>query len=437
MKKLEYLRYAYLNKKYLISQWWVRCLASFSENPNAPLPTDAYTLVKQPWGIGCVMPDGKIETISDYSGTGPLFTVKDPVSVDSTWLPNIKQPMETTFGILASNAVLLAEVFGNKIDFINGPVRISDIEDIIMPRLTSNPEDMRQVDLSDTSKIYVFERNNLAKGIDLISTVMDLFTIGLTKKTLLPPPGVEEKKKELLAKPGLNLNDPVQMAGFEQEMLKFDYEYLKGDPSLGKFASGKILQDSRKKLHLSMGAEGGFSKDGSIVGISRSLSEGMPTDPTQLVAVLNGARSGSYSRGYETMQGGVAAKRMLAASNNYVIVDGDCGSTLGIERTYSKWLLNSLKGRTIINGKSQYKVTDTDDTGKYLGQTIRTRSPMYCTMAGEEICSTCAGDAMAKYKAGIALPLTEISHAIITASLKAMHSNSLTVNDFNLDELFT
>lgn len=437
MKKQEFLKGSYLNKRYLETDWWVRCLSNFSDPDVESVPKKPFTLVKQPWGLASYNQDLKLEPIEDYDGDGSLFKTSDQVRVDPTWLVNIEAALDTTFGILAANAVLLTEVFGKKIPFINREVTISGIESIIMPRLHSDPENMNDIDPNDLQKIYVFEYLKMNYGIQLIATVMDLFTVGLTKKTLLPPPGIEEKKKELLKTPGLNLNDPIQMAAFEKELLAFDREYLKDDPSLDKFASGKILKDSRKKLFLSMGAEGGFRKDGGIIGISKSLSEGLPTDPDQYVATINGARAGSFSRGYETMQGGVAAKRMLAASNNYVIVEGNCGSEMGISRKYFPWLVNSLKGRTIINGKTQYKVTQDDDVSKYLGQVVRTRSPMYCRMPGEEICSTCAGDAMAKYKTGIALPLTEVSHAILTASMKAMHTNSLTVNDFNLDELFT
>lgn len=446
MKRLDFLKGSFLNKRYLESDWWVRCMSNFSDPDPAQVPKQPFTLIRQPWGLGTYDQNLEIQPIEDYSGKGPLFVAKDPVHVDQTWLPNITAPMDTTFGILVSNAVLLAEVFGAKIPYINKEVKISEIEKIIMPRLESNPDNYvpgqivvapRSVTDPQKEKIYVYEYLNLTKGIELIATVMDLFTVGLTQKTLLPPPGIEEKKKQMLQRPGLNLNDPIQMAAFEKELLEFDYDYLKGDPSLDKFASGKILKDSRKKLFLSMGAEGGFRKDGGITGISRSLSEGLPTDPDQYVATINGSRAGSFSRGYETMQGGVAAKRMLAASNNYVIVEGNCGSTMGITRKYYPWLVNSLRGRTVINGSTQVKIGDSEDVSKYLGQVVRTRSPMYCRLPGEEICSTCAGDAMAKYKTGIALPLTEISHAILTASMKAMHTNSLTVNDFNLDDLFT
>lgn len=434
MKKSEYLKHSFINKRYLEVQWWTRVIAEFMETPGKLLPTEPFTLVRAPTGINVVLPDGTYEPLEGYSGTGPVFTIFDKVTIDNSWLPNVQGEIETDLGILLANAILITETFGTKIPYMNSAISISAIEKIVAPRLTSNPAPGEPI---DPTKFYVFENNNLSKGIELIGVVMELFTIGMTKKTMLPPPGVAEYKKTLLADPNLNLNDPIQLAAFEKKLMAYDAEYLKDDPSFGKFASGKILKDSRKKLYLSMGAEGGFTKDGSITGIATSLSEGIPMTPDAFVATANGARAGSYSRGAETQEGGVAAKKMLAASNNYIISEGDCGSTLGLERRYTPWLVNSLRGRTIIEGKRQYKVPIDADVGAYLGKFIRTRSPMYCKVPGEEICSTCAGDAMARYGTGITLPLTEISHAILTARMKAMHTNALTVKEFDLKTLFS
>lgn len=435
MKKHEYLRQSFLTKRYLEVNWWIRALSDFVETPE--LPKLPYYLVKQPWGIGVTLPDGSIEKLEDAVPGAPTFNILDKVKVTPEWLPNIKEPLETDFGILTANAVIIAESFGSKIPFINGEVSVSKIEKMIAPKLTSNPPRGENADTSDPSKIYVFEMLSMSKGIELITTVMELFTIALTQKTLLPPPGIKEFKQKLMAENNYDLNDPIQLADFESKLLAFDREYLQGDPSLDKFTSGKILKDSRKKLYLSMGAEGGFTKDNSIVGVPTSLSEGTPRDPQQYVAMINGSRSGSFSRGHETMEGGVAAKKMLAASNNYLIVDTDCGSKMGLERVWAPWLVNSIRGRTIINGNTQTKVGIHDDTGPYLGKTLRVRSPMYCRLKGEEICRVCAGEAMARFGSGIAIPLTEISHAILIARMKAMHTNSLTVKKFDLNTLFS
>lgn len=438
MKRNEYLKLVFTSKTHLIVEWWVRALTEFVENSNQSTPTTPYLIVRQPWGYGFVLPDGKIEPLEDSPLDKAPFSIFDKVDVDPQWLPNIKAPLSTDLGILGANALLLAEPFGKKIDFINGEISIETIEEtIIAPRLTSNPKPGEAIDLDDPEKIYVFENNNMSKGIEFISTIMELFTVALTKKTLLPPPGIDEYKKKLLSDPNFNINDPVQLAAFEQKLLEFDARYLKDDPSYGKFASGKILKDSRKKLFLSLGAEGGFNKDGSITGIASSLDDGVPTDPKTYCAIINGGRSGSFSRGAETADGGVAAKRMLAALANYVIEKGDCGSTMGITRLYTKWLVKSLRGRTIINGKDQIKVPMNADTSQYLGKVIKTRSPLYCKLTGERVCQECVGMSMSRYPNGIALPLTEISHSILIARMKAMHTNALTVNKFDLDTLFT
>lgn len=437
MKRNEYLKISFQNKLHLEVEWWVRAISEFMDPPGAQIPTTPYTLVKEVWGVAVILPDGTREKIEDYQGKGPVFTIFDKVTVDPSWLPNISTQIETDLGILLANAILLAEVFGKKIPYMNHEVSIPDIEKIIAPKLTSNPPAGSNVDYSNPDVIYVKEMLDLGKGIEFIAAVMELFTIGLTRKTLLPPPGVDKYKEELLKDPNLDLNDPIQLAEFEKKLLNYDAQYLKDDPSYGKFASGKILKDSRKKLFLSMGAEGGFRKDGGITGVPRSLSEGLPRDPIQYVASINGSRSGSFSRGHETMEGGVAAKKMLAASINYVISKGDCGSTMGLERLYTPWLVNSLRGRTIISGKTQIKVGINEDVSKYLGKVVRTRSPMYCRRPGEEICAVCAGDSLARYETGISLPLTEISAAILAARMKAMHTNSLTVNDFDIKTLFS
>lgn len=432
MKKYDYLKHSFKEKRILEVDWWVRAFTDFIETPNPP--TAAYSLVRQPWGCSVVLPSGELEKLEDYSGKGPVFTIHDEVVVTPEWMANVDTDIKSMLGIALANSIMVAESFGKKIPYINGEVDVGKIENKIASKMQSNPPPGVQ---KDPNQFYVDDWLSMSKGSELITTVMELFAIGLTQKTLLPPPGIDKERARLLKEHNYDLNDPIQLADYESKLLKFDAEYLQGDPSLGKFASGKILKDSRKKLYLSQGAEGGFSKNGSIVGVPTSLSQGMPKDPKQYVATVNGSRSGSFSRGHETMEGGVAAKKMLAASNNYIIEDTDCGSTMGHSRIYTPWLINSLKGRTIINGKSQEKVPEDADVSMYLGKKIRARSPMYCRLDGERICKVCAGDSMARFGTGIAIPLTEISHAILTARMKAMHTNSLTVNKFDIKTLFS
>lgn len=441
MKKIEFLKLAFQNKRYQEKNWCVRILSEFSEKPGAPLPKKPYTPIRDSWGISITLPTGDPVRLEDHT-SGPLFKMSDVIEVDSSWLGNIKESMTTRFGILLANALLIHHAYGDKIPFINGEVSISKVESIVAPRLTSDPPEGQEPVISEQAMslggpIFVHEYLKMGQGIEFIASIMELFTIALTEKSILPPTGIKEFKEKLNKEYEGRLHDPIVMAEYEEKLKAFDAAYLKDDPSFGKFTSGKVLNDSRKKLFLSMGAEGGFSKDGSITPITNSLTDGYPDDPDKYVAVINGFRAGSFSRGAETVEGGVAAKKMLAAANNYVIRPGDCGSTLGLRRYYTKALAPTLQGRTVIIGKEQIKVPLGGDTSPYLGQVIAARSPMFCKLPGENICATCAGEAMARYETGIALPLTEISAAILAARMKAMHTNSLKVNDFDLNTLFT
>lgn len=444
MNKLDYLKLSFQNRQYIHRNWCVRAMATFTDPAGSAVPTEPYTLVNEPWGLAFIDDKGERVRITDYKqGDGPLFLPTTPVTIDNTWLPNVKGVIETDFGRLLANAVLITESFGTLVPYMEGEVTITAIEKIIAPLMRSNERPKgNPIGLSNSpstlvmepGQIYVHHYLKLGAGIEHLATFMDLFTIAMTKKSILPPTGIKEFKAKLIAEYGTRLQDPVVLSEFEDKLKEFDAAYLKDDPSFGRFTSGKILKDSRKKIHLSMGAEGGF---GTLVAVTNSLTEGDPDDPEQIVAIANGNRAGSYSRGAETVEGGVAAKKMLAAANNYVIQKGDCGSKLGITRLYDKNQLEGLKGRIIISGETQKQVELDADTSVYLGRVLMTRSPMYCKLKDENICAACAGLALARYTTGISLTLTEISAAILGARMKAMHTNALTVNEFDLETVFT
>lgn len=432
MNKLEYLKLCFQHRQYIHQSWCVRALATFTDPPGKELELKPFMLVNEPWGLAFVNEQGEKVRIDDYKlGSGPLFTPTTPVTIDSDWLPNVEGVVETDFGRLLSNAILITEPFGKLIPYMHGEVTISAIEKIVAPVMQNNPP---AGEAKQDGVIYVDHYLKLGAGIEHIETFMELFTIAMTKKSILPPTGGKAFKAKLIAEYGDRLNDPVVLSEFEERLKAFDADYLKDDPSFGRFTSGKILKDSRKKIHLSMGAEGGFGK---MAAVTNSLTEGDPEDVDQIVAIVNGQRSGSYSRGAETVEGGVAAKKMLAAANNYVIQAGDCGSKLGITRTYDKNLIKSLRGRWIISGETQKQVPMDADVGAYLGRRLMVRSPMYCKLKDENICAVCAGESLSRYTTGISLTLTEISAAILAARMKAMHTNALTVNEIDLENLFT
>ena len=435
MKKLDYLKYAIGLKLYSRKAWMISIFATFQEKEDA-YKADPYPgrLVQQPWGLSFVSESGELEKVEDAQPGVPLFNPADRLKIDPSWASNLKEPIETSVGTLLFNHICLITCFGNKIDYMPGRVSVDKVEGIIMPRLKDNPKPGEQKTETD---LYVDEYIALGRSFEYLKGMLQLCAYASTPKGLVAPTGLKEFKAELDKKYAGKLRDPVQMAAYEAELKAFDAEFMKDDPSFGKFTSGKVANVARKKLFLTVGSENGFTETAEIVPITSSLQDGWPTDPERYTSMMNGIRSGSYSRGAETVNGGVAMKYLLRAANNFKIRPEDCGSKLGIRRKYTKASYSDLIGRTVTDMGKQTYVENEQMAGNYLGKVIAVRSPMFCKMEGDTLCKVCAGDKLGRYETGLTIPLTEISSLLLAASMAKMHTSGLSSAEMDLDEVLT
>jgi len=434
MKRIDYLLLAITNKLYQDKTWMISAFAITKEDENA-YQKDPYLgrLVSRPWGYSFVNSSGELEKIDDATISEPLFTFKDRILVDSKWDRNITSPIETNLGNLFFNIICITSSFKKPYPFITGVVNIVTVENYIATYLHDNPKENEERTLD---YFYVDEYLKFIDALQYISTFTQLCTWSVTRKGLLAPTGIKEFKATLLKKYEGKLTNPVEMANFEKELMDFDNKYLEGDPANNTFITGKIKLEARRKQFLSMGGESAFSKNLTVTPITTSLDDGISTQPDAFVAEMNSIRIGSYQRGAETVKGGVTAKYLLRAGNNFHIVDTDCGTKLGIHRRFTKSNAASLVGRYIIDSKLVH-MENINDTSNYLDKEVIVRSPLYCKLTGDNICKICAGDNINKYPTGITIPLTEISGIILLSSLKAFHSNSTAVTKLKLKEAFT
>lgn len=234
--------------------------------------------------------------------------------------------------------------------------------------------------------------------------------------------------KELLIKYKGKLHDPVELSKYEKELQDFDDAYLKDDPTYGRFTSGKIKNIARKKMFLGLGAEDGFEQTLNVTPVVNSLEDGWPTETQQYTAMMNASRAGSFSRGSETVKGGVSAKVMLRAAGNMKIIDTDCGTPLGINRELNQSNIKQLIGREVRIKNQWLLVKNLSDAEHLMGQRLIVRSPMFCKLDGDNFCTHCVGVKLAENKNGISIALTEISSKIMTALLKAMHGKVLSTH---------
>lgn len=433
MKKQEYYKLAIKARKFEKKAWIVSAFAITNLNPTAAA-LQPYDLFAMGQTYGFRNESGQPEPIEDAFLTAPLFRFLDPIEVDRTWAKNAPvRPTLTTYGNILFNACATEYAFGEKVDFVFGKVNLSKMEDQIAKVLTNDGDPLKT-----PQHIYVQEYIKFVDALQYILGLASLCVVSATEKNIQIAPGLEEFKKELIKKYGTTLNDPTVYVEFEKELTDFDNAYLKGDPSLRGFLSGKVKNVARKKMYLTIGTEQGFKAGVMADPVINSLHEGWPSkDPKQFTSLMNSLRVGSFSRGNETMRGGVAAKILLRAASNFKVTIDDCGTKLAINRVYKDYDVDNLVGRYILQGQGFKLIETTEQAQSLIGKPVKVRSPMYCKTPGDALCKICAGKKLSEMPTGLTIPLTDISAVILKTSLKAMHGKVLSSQEIEISEVFS
>ena len=415
MNKIEYLKYSITNRLYKKLNWFYTFFTILKyEN----LEDNEYLRYNNGLEINV---DNEWVPIKDFKENEEPYKFIDKINIDSTWCMNVTNSIETTIGRLITNCILLVDNFDKRVGFINKSYTIKDVESIIGPLLRTNV-------------ITVEEYLNFTFSVTYLTGLANITTLSATMKSVLPSPGLDKKKKELIKefdnKYGKEWRtNRTRVQELIDELKKFDNEWIKDDPSYGKYMSGKVTGNSRPKMFISFGGESGFnSKSGTVDFVSNSLLEQYPDSPEELAAMYNSSRSGSYDRGHETQKGGSAAKDIIRSTSGVTIKNGDCGSKRGYKLLVTKNNHKSLFGRYLLNNK---KIENTEEL---IGQTITIRSPLYCLSKGDSYCSICAGEIASTTPTGVSLKLLSVSSTLLKISLKAMHNTQVSLLKYNIIE---
>ena len=437
MTPIEFLQFSIRHKCYQQRSWIISVLAVTQETEAQKVEVYPGKLLREPFGLFVIndaLEKIKLEGVTDLKR--PLFTVKDPITITPEWLPSVtEKSVETTVGCMLLNAITLVEPFGAKYPYRTGRFGPEDIEADIAPKLEStlNPGETK-----DPAKFYVDELLVFHESVAFMETLAQVVGHSITQVGLMPAPGIKEFKKTLLVKYKGKLENPVEMARFEKELGEFDDAYLKSDPAYGKFMAGKKVKGSRMKLFMTQGGvPNSFIAGQGVTPVISSLDEGVPTDPEGFTAICNESRYGSFSRGAETINGGVTAKGLMRAADSWRITEGDCGVTEGIRRLYRKGDTKHLLGRYIIAQGKPVLIETLEQAAAYDAREISVRSPQYCRRPGTQTCEVCAGKALSKFPTGTPIPLMEVSGGILLDSLKKMHNSSLSTEVMSLAAVIT
>lgn len=405
MNKIDYFKYCIRKKYYEKLQWFYSIFAIHKVGYE-----DEYIKVTK-FGFVVKMDE---EVLIEGDTNKPLLSIKDKVSLEPADIVNLDKPTVTSIGNTLANLCRLVIPFGNKIPFKNDkPWHTGDIEKLL-------PKMMKE------GTIEIEEYLEFVSTVSYTLSFTELFVESSSKKTMTPPPNFKKIKDDLAKKYeekyGIKWKeDTVTVIRFKDELQKIDEEYLKDDPGYGKILSGKMLHNSRPRLYSVFGVEYGFDKSGqNSTIILESLSEGYPKEVEKLAALFNAARAGSYFRGFETQQGGSLAKDTLRPTSSLKIVSDDCGTKDGISIYVTKTAHNILNGSYIIEDDGTVKTIT--DSSKYIGQTIKVRSPQYCLEEGDSFCKKCMNENLKDLENGIPLLVITAAGIVLNAKMKSMHT---------------
>jgi len=364
----------------------------------------------------------QLEIITDADPTKPVFEWTDVITLENKHIPNVVEPIETTYGNWIVNWILLVEPFGTKISYLEGDITPGKIEAFLLKDFRADPE---AGVAKDPKAFYVSEYLNYVKGIYYLTGFTQISVWATTEKAMLPPPGVKELRDRLLKENEGHLTELATIAKIEKELIAFDDKWTANDPGIN-FISDNKNKAARKKKFLISGAETGLTGStthGTL--IQNSLIEGW--DISKFPELNTSLRAASYSRGAETQLGGVSVKWLLRSSSNMNIAGNDCGSKLGVIVDVDKKSIDKIVGFSVIEKGVSTFVPNDEAAGTYLGKKLMVRSPMYCQMPLTDYCETCLGKRLSINKDGLSLAVSEMGSAITLSSLKAAHGRALSV----------
>lgn len=439
MHKLDYFLKAIKSNCHENKAWVISCFAVTHEDVKAwerdPYP---YRVVQTPLGSYFVDPDVlqpnpiNLTPIEGYSIGTPIFGFKDRILLKAGDVENLDTDIETTLGNLLFNIICLVNAFGKKIPYINKNVSVSDLENTIAANLYDTP---KEGEVREETKLYVDEYLKFVNGVFYLTNFSQLCVWGATEKVLTPPPGIVEFKEQLLKKYEGQLHDSSIIAKIDDELIKFDAEYLKGDPGENFLISAKSRKIVRKRKFLMYGGEAGLDESTRIDPITNSLDQGWQLE--KFPTMNNALRAGTFNRGAQTELGGESVKWLLRASSNIVVASDDCGTKIGKPFNVTEKNFKKIIDFTILVKGESLSILNEDEAGTYIGKSIMIRSPMYCRMDKTDFCKACVGRKLSENPTGLSMTISEYGSAFLSLFMKAMHGKSLDMVKISVKESIT
>lgn len=360
----------------------------------------------------------------------PLFRYKDALRVPKGTVANLDKDVDTSYGNLYVNAIL--SKYTSEIPFILGQINggdLDDLEDKIATLLVDTPEGGGSVEGHITTDEYV----GMMTDLQTLESLGQYVVQAATPRNIVPPPNLDKKKKELLAKYKDTLDDPTTQVKIVEELQKFDADWLNQDEEQNGVIGGGLRKVARTKMYLAVGSNPSFTPEMQAEFNLDSYADGIPDDLNKLIASHNTVRYASYARGSLTAIAGVLAKFLMQLLSPITVEDGDCGTTLCrdtmITPQYKKFV-----GRYYLVDKKPVLITK-EIHPTLIGKVIPLRSPSYCKHEIASLCRVCAGENLWPLRKSLSIAGTALASITIYMYFGLLKQQEKLTSELQLEDL--
>lgn len=428
--KLEYFKLVIQNPKTLENKsWFINSIAIPLLRDSKPIEEELALYTKPDGLYYSTLVDGVWTPvkIKDHKEGEPLLLFRDKIMVDSSWIPTITKPVESTIGRMIFNVFLLYVPFGTNAPFINNKVTTKDINKLLVEKLRDEDK-AKEGDIKISQMVMCYDR------LTFISSLGNIINVAATRKTITAPDGLAEKKKTILKKYEGRLDSHIKRVEFENELGEIDKEYLADDVDAAMILTPK-MRGARSKMYLTFGTPQSF--DGKSNLIEPSLSDGIDVSRANLPQYIDELRYGSYSRGGSTAKSGYIYKLLQRALTSLSIINKICDTKEGLPTLVTESNYEELMNRSILVGGKWKILTSMEEAKPYIGKTLEVRSSMYCTSGGGTVCYSCLSEAYLDNEAGISNLAAVFSDALMSLFLKQMHVSKTQIATIKISDLST
>lgn len=430
MTKHEYLRLCFRSRCYQKKAWLLSVFTKLAdtEETDQTLRKTMYALHRDGDGFYFYYNNSDEKTYVEGDLSAPFAYKDERITIDQDFDPRVKEPLETTLGILLVNRCVFYECLQDRTPYYNRQMGPGYVKGVIAKLMVDNPEEGEEL---PEGKASVDECLKITRQFNYLLGMNNVFCKAASTAALTVDPSLLELKAKLLKENPDALTDPIKASWIIDQLVAKDMEIQLSGPSKDFFINKKFIDNARKRMFIAFGVEQDWNT-GAFKFLHKSLDDGW--DPEELHNYINTAIAGSYDRGKATGEGGAAVKDVQRLTSRITVSEEDCKTTMYEEVMMTDDQVGMWEGCYYVSGSG---VKRWEGTEKHLsGKIIKMRTPNICETPEGSFCKVCLGDGLGSAPDGVSMECSNIPTNFMLQRMKAAHTANMSVRTFTLEELF-